>query len=468
MKNGKLAKVFFVSIIIALMGQCLVPFFNGKNIKAALVSNISDTISDSRASQPANHLIAFSTVNIISPGDTVVVKFDDTGNAFDFSSLTPLDISDYDFSVNGIDYDLVTACAGNNNLAVSVDDIDDEITFTACTLSADIAGGSDIRIEIGANATFGGSGTNRIQNPSIGASYFISINGTFGDTGITAIVTTPSSGTSVSATVGGVIVPPPGGGGGTIPVTGNLKMIGKAYPNAFITILKNGQVAGTDTADNNGDFEITIKSILANKIYDFGVFARDSFGLLSLTSTYNLSINTNQITEVNNIYIPPTIALSKKTISQGDSLIVYGSAYANSLVVNFISPSFKATSLNTDSNGHWTHSFDSADYAVGEYFTKAKTIFMGGEQSEYSEELSFRIIKKSEFPIPPELPKPSEPQRKCNGANLNDDSKIDILDFSILLHYWKSKNPSNRCADINQNGIVDIYDFSIMMYWWTE
>ena len=468
MNNRKIIKTFFVFLMLALLGQSFVLFFSDKNAMAATVSNLSDAISDSRAGQPANHLIAFSTVSIISSGDTVVIKFDDTGNAFDFSSLTPLDVLDYDFSVDGIDYDLVTACAGNNNLAVSVDDLADEITFTACALTADIASGSNIRIEIGINATFGGSGTNQIQNPITGGSYFIDITGTFGDTGITAIITTPSSGTSVSATVGGVITPPSGGGGGTTPTTGNLKMIGKAYPNAFITILKNGQVAGTDTADNSGDFEITIKSVLANKIYDFGIFARDSFGLLSLTSTYNLSINTNQITEVNNIYIPPTIALSKKTISQGDSLTVYGSAYADSLVVNFISPSFKATSLNSDDTGHWTYSFDSADYAAGEYFTKAKTIFMGGEQSEYSEELRFRIIKKSEFPIPPELPKPSEPQRKCNGANLNDDSKIDILDFSILLHYWKSKNPTNHCADINQNGIVDIYDFSIMMYWWTD
>ncbi|MCK5491359.1 MAG: hypothetical protein KAI67_05975 [Candidatus Pacebacteria bacterium] len=457
-------------IIIALiMGQVIVPLFNNEQIViAATVTSLSDTISDSRANSYANHLVAFRTISPINTGNTVVIKFDNMGDAFDLSQLNPVNVMDYDFSVNGMDQNIATACLGVIDLIVSVDTIQDEITFTAC---ADIAGGFDIRIEIGTNATFGGSGINQIMNPSIGNSYFIDIAGTFGDTGMTAIITLPSSSTTVSATVS-EITPPPGGGGGTIQTTGNLKMTGKAYPDAFITILKNGQVTGTTTADSNGNFDITIKSILANRIYDFGIFAQDDLGLSSPTLTYNLSINANQITEVSNIYIPPTIALSEKTMTQGDSLTIYGSSYPNDLIVNFISPSFKAISLSSDENGKWLYLFDCSSYAPGKYFTKSKIIFSGGEQSEYSKELTFNIIEKSKPPSPPKPPEPPGqppgPQKKCNGANLNNDSKIDILDFSILLHYSKSKNPANPCADINQNGIVDIYDFSIMMYHWTD
>ncbi len=470
MNNDRITRTFFVLIMFMLLGQYLIPFFYSENVKAAPVSNISDTISDSRLGSFADHLIAFQTVSSIDPSDTVIIKFDDTGNAFNLSQLNPVDAADYDFSVNGIDQDIVGVCADNNDLTVSVDAVQDEITFTVCAGNT-IAGGSDIRIEIGTNAAFGGSGTNQIKNPTTGASYFIDIAGTFGDAGRTVVVTTPSSGTSVSATVKGADDDSGGGGGGTISQTGNLKMIGKAYPNAFMTVLKNGRVAGTKTADSSGDFEIVIKSIPSNKIYDFGIFAQDDLGFLSLTLSYNLSINANSVTEVSNIYMPPTIALSSNTVYQEDFLTIYGSAYSDSLVVNFISPSFKATSLSSDGEGHWTYSFDSTGYAAGKYFTKAKTIFTGGEQSEYSEELKFKVLKKvapGPSPGPGPSPTPPEPRRKCNGANLNDDSKIDILDFSILLHYWKSKNPANHCADINQNGIVDIYDFSIMMYQWTD
>lgn len=472
--NKKILKFITIALI---MGQLIVPLFSiNQKVIAATVTGLSDTISDSRANSYANHSVAFRTISDINPGDTVVIKFDDSGDAFNLSQLDPVNIADYDFSVDGIDQDVVTVCLDANDLTVGVDAVQDEITFTACAGNT-VAGGSDVRIEIGTNADFGSAGVNQIRNPSSGSSYFIDIAGTFGDTGRTVIVTLPSSGTTVSATVGGEITPPVEGGGGATIVTGNLQMIGKAYPNAFVTILKNGQVVGTKTADNNGNFDITIKSIPANKIYDFGIYAQDDFNLLSPTLTYNLSINANQITEVSNIYIPPTIALSEKTISQGDSLEIYGSSYPNSLVVNFTSPFFKATSLSSDENGHWNYIFDSGNYASGKYFTRAKTVFAGGEQSEYSEELTFNVTEKPETPTPsptptppqkPEYPLPPEPQRKCNGANLNDDSKIDILDFSILLHYWHSKNPANRCADMNQDGIVDIYDFSVMMYHWTD
>ncbi len=465
MKNDRITKTFFMLLMLILVGQYVVPFFNSESVRAATVSNLSDTISDSRSGNFANHFISFHTVSSVDPSDTVVIKFDDTGNAFDLSSLSPVNILDYDFSVNGIDYDLVAACVDNNDLVVSIDLITDEIAFTACAGNT-IVGSSDIRVEIGTDAAFGGNGVSQIKNPPVGASYFINIDGTFGDTGITVIVTTPSSGTSVSATVKDADDGGGGGGGGTIiSKTGNLKMIGRAYPSAFITILKNGKVAGTQTADSNGDYEILIKSIPSNKIYNFGIYAQDDLGLLSPTLNYNLSINNNSVTEISNIYIPPTITLSSNTVCQGDSLKIYGSSYPNSLIVNFTSPSFKTTSLSSDEEGHWTYSFDSTGYAAGKYFTKVKTVFAGGEQSEYSKELSFVITKKSIIPKPPG---PPVPPGECNGADLNNDSRVDILDFSILMHYWKSKNPSNRCSDIDQDGIVNIYDFSVMMHYWTD
>jgi hypothetical protein len=52
----------------------------------------------------------------------------------------------------------------------------------------------------------------------------------------------------------------------------------------------------------------------------------------------------------------------------------------------------------------------------------------------------------------------------CPGADLNQDGKVNLIDFSILLYYWGTNNP---CADQNQDGIVNLVDFSIMMYYWT-
>jgi hypothetical protein len=79
-------------------------------------------------------------------------------------------------------------------------------------------------------------------------------------------------------------------------------------------------------------------------------------------------------------------------------------------------------------------------------------LFGEGEQSLFSQTLYFLVLKKGAM--------------VCEGADLNFDGKVNIIDFSILLYFWNKTQPSNRCVDINFDGIVNIFDFSIMMYWW--
>ena len=55
----------------------------------------------------------------------------------------------------------------------------------------------------------------------------------------------------------------------------------------------------------------------------------------------------------------------------------------------------------------------------------------------------------------------------CNGADLNRDNKVNMVDFSILLSFWKTKGPyKNICVDINQDLKVNTSDFSIMLSQW--
>lgn len=55
----------------------------------------------------------------------------------------------------------------------------------------------------------------------------------------------------------------------------------------------------------------------------------------------------------------------------------------------------------------------------------------------------------------------------CKGADLNCDYKVNSIDFSILLYFWKTSPPfSNPRVDINKDGKVDSVDFSIMLYQW--
>ena len=55
----------------------------------------------------------------------------------------------------------------------------------------------------------------------------------------------------------------------------------------------------------------------------------------------------------------------------------------------------------------------------------------------------------------------------CKGADLNGDNKVNTIDFSILLSFWKKSPPfKNACVDINHDGKVNAQDFSILLSQW--
>ena len=61
---------------------------------------------------------------------------------------------------------------------------------------------------------------------------------------------------------------------------------------------------------------------------------------------------------------------------------------------------------------------------------------------------------------------------QCRGADFNFDTRVNIIDFSILIFYWESDpaigNITNICTDLNTDEIVNIFDFSILMHQWTH
>ena len=49
--------------------------------------------------------------------------------------------------------------------------------------------------------------------------------------------------------------------------------------------------------------------------------------------------------------------------------------------------------------------------------------------------------------------------------DVNKDSKIDILDFNVLMVNWGASG--TNAADFNGDSIVDIFDFNSLMIYWT-
>jgi uncharacterized membrane protein YgcG len=63
----------------------------------------------------------------------------------------------------------------------------------------------------------------------------------------------------------------------------------------------------------------------------------------------------------------------------------------------------------------------------------------------------------------------TQPGTQCIRADFNCDGRVNSIDFSILLYFWKSKPPfSNKYVDINKDAKIDSVDFSIMLFEWSK
>lgn len=281
-----------------------------------------------------------------------------------------------------------------------------------------------------------------------------------------------TEGVGVSLEIGGAPPPPPppGGGGGGTPTTGAVTMEGKAYPNAFMTILQDGAVAQTFLANSDGTFSGTVTGITPG-IHSFGIYAEDAQGRDSPTLSLSLNITAGTITTVKNLFMPPTIEAPPQAES-GSVTVLLGTTFPNANIFLYIEPGGSVKETKADAQGNWQYILSTSGLGKGEYTVRAKAITDMGEQSEFSSTVSFEIV--TELPEPPEPPVPPGPPTppgppdgrdgvSCPNGDLNRDGVVDITDISIWVYYLDT---DDSCADQNNDGIVDVFDLSIIVFYW--
>ena len=245
--------------------------------------------------------------------------------------------------------------------------------------------------------------------------------------------------------------PPSEAVGGFVPSPLPTKVIfqGKAHPSAYLTLIKNKTVTATFFAEDSGLFEKKLAGLRGGS-YTFKIFAEDTEGRESVTLSFKVTLLEGATTTVSKIFIPPTIEISPSRVEKGETLDIFGQVFPESQVNIFISPEGIVKETIASTKGEWLFKLDTNSLKEREYKVQAKAFFGDGEQSQFSQTLSFLVLSP-----------------KCWGADLNFDGEVDIIDFSILLYFWHSTSPENICTDINGDGIVDLVDFSIMMHYWT-
>jgi hypothetical protein len=246
--------------------------------------------------------------------------------------------------------------------------------------------------------------------------------------------------------------PPPPGAPGVV-------LMGWAYPLSEVFILKDGLEEGKALANVAAEFGAFLAD-LAQGVYTFGVWSQDSEGRRSITYSTTFWIDVGTQTTVSDIFLPPTIELSRNSVSAGEIIEVVGQSVPGDTVEVWFYPQkegelaeteiIKKTGVTSDV-GKWSIFINTGNLANGTYRVKARADLEPVGYSEFSQVLNCAIGG-------------ALGEGLCPGGDLNKDGRVNLTDFSILLYYWGT---DNACADQNQDGIVNLTDFSIMMYYWT-
>jgi hypothetical protein len=262
---------------------------------------------------------------------------------------------------------------------------------------------------------------------------------------------------SVSATVGEVIVVTPGGGGSshgniTIPQTA-VSFSGYAYPNASVTLLKQGEIKVVVKANSAGEFTILLEEIYNSNIL-YSLFAQDLDGQRSLLINYPIAVQAGFITNLSGIRFAPTIVVDKSEVRAGDYLTVQGNALpGKEMEITIQGISKQIFTLVSSKDGSYKIVLPTSGLPKGNY-----SLFIKYKDDIRTSKLVGFIIGESNIfftESPADIP-----------GDCNQDKMINLIDFSILA-FWYGKSTPPACVDTKKDNKIDLVDFSILAFYWT-
>ncbi|PJA63306.1 MAG: hypothetical protein CO161_01860, partial [Candidatus Portnoybacteria bacterium CG_4_9_14_3_um_filter_44_9] len=190
----------------------------------------------------------------------------------------------------------------------------------------------------------------------------------------------------------------------------------------------------------------------------FAVYSEDSKGIRSSLLTFPVSVTSGATTNVSGIFVAPTIAVDKSEVKRGDNIAIFGqSAPQADMVISVSSEEEFFAKTISDKDGIYFYNFDSSFVDYGTHYTKSKASISNLETSGFSSVISFKVGTKNVIAIP---------EKAALKGDLNNDGRVNLVDFSIAAYWYKRPSPP-ASVDLNNDGKVDLVDFSIMAYYWT-
>lgn len=180
-------------VIASILGSILNLSFWIQKASAARLFSVKDAITNSAPAVKSNHTIQFFTRSAITSSSTIVIDFDDNFSTTSSPAFSATDATDYDIATGTLATDLTVfaagSCTGSGITKFEITSISSNnvFTFTHCNGTDSLAANTTTTIEIGTNATFGGTGNSQIVNPLVTGSYTVTITAPSGDSAVTRV-----------------------------------------------------------------------------------------------------------------------------------------------------------------------------------------------------------------------------------------------------------------------------------------
>jgi hypothetical protein len=226
-----------------------------------------------------------------------------------------------------------------------------------------------------------------------------------------------------------------------------------------VVVLKDGQKVISTVSGPDARFQVTIANLFSGS-YNFSVYGEDSEGRRSMPFTFPLYLGFGANTTIGGIFLTPTIETDKTEVKRGDNISIFGKTVPKGTVTIAVH-SDPEIFVNTDSdaNGVYFYTLDTTPLQEGAHVAKSKTTLFK-EVSEFGSAVGFQVGDKTVTKKP----------RVPNG-DLNKDMRVNLVDFSIALHWFKKNlSPDAKIIEaesLSGDGKIDLADISIILYFWT-
>lgn len=219
---------------------------------------------------------------------------------------------------------------------------------------------------------------------------------------------------------------------------------GFGYPDGKVFLYDNNAPFSQLTSDLAGRFATSFRLMSIEEKHLFSVIAYDKEGNISPSKTFPTELYEKE--GLIDILIAPTITLNKRVLGATESLSISGYATPGNKVQVEVDGKIVGT-VQTTTSGYYTLSTSLTALARGDHKARAMQMTSQSRTSDHSLLKAFQI---------------SEPF--AMHADLNNDGKLTISDWSIFLSSWMSRDQAlKKKIDFNNDGKVTIFDLSVFL-----